>query len=209
MVPAIVVLLHAQLPLAFAGAASEPQPHSARHPAYCSTKRSARDSTLGAHGPPLVMLGEHDVAVPEHHWAALLVGIHNVNTVYALLEDPHLTICLPDDYSAVPSTGHLHHPKVLQLFPRLPNDPGSSQRTRRARNGPQTRYCGDPTKQGFESIQNGYGNYFVNRNANEKGFLLDVDLNVLVLIGICRIVAPVRAAHNLPIGAQNLSVVIS
>ena len=70
------------------------------------------------------------------------------------------------------------------------------------------RYCGDPTKQGFESIQNGYRNYFVNRNANEKGFLLDVDLNVLVLIGICRIVAPVRAAHNLPIGAQNLSVVI-
>lgn len=62
-----------------------------------------------------------------------------------------------------------------------------------------------PQKQGFESIQNGYGNYFVNRNANEKGFLLDVDLNVLILIGICRIVAPVRAAHNLPIGAQNLA----
>lgn len=56
-------------------------------------------------------------------------------------------------------------------------------------------------KRGFESIQNDYGNYFVNRNANEKGFLLDVDLNALVLVGICRIVAAVRAAHNLPVDA--------
>ena len=56
-------------------------------------------------------------------------------------------------------------------------------------------------KRGFESIQNDYGNYFVNRNANEKGFLLDVDLNILILIGICCIVTPVRAAHNLPIDA--------
>lgn len=123
MVLTIAVLLHAQLPLAFAGAASEPQPHSTWHPAYCSTKRSARDSALGAYGSSLVMLGEHDVAVLEHHWATLLIGVHNVNTVYALLEDPHLTICLPDDYSAVPSTGHLHHPKVLQPFPRLLNVP--------------------------------------------------------------------------------------
>lgn len=135
MVLAIVALLHAQLPLAFAGAASEPQPHSARHPAYCSTKRSTRDSALGAYGSSLVMLGEHDVAVLEHHWAPLLVGIHNVNTVYALLEDPHLTVCLPDDYSAVPSTGHFYHPKVLQLFPSLLNNPRSSPRTRRSQNG--------------------------------------------------------------------------
>lgn len=56
-------------------------------------------------------------------------------------------------------------------------------------------------KRGFESIQNGYGNFFVNRNANKKGFLLDVDLDILVLVGICCVVAPVRAAHNLPIDA--------
>ena len=200
MVLTIVVLLHAQLPLAFAGAASEPQPHSARHPAYCSTKRSARDSALGAHGPSLVMLGKHDVVVLEHHWAALLVGIRNINTVYTLLEDSHLTICLPDDYSAVPLAGHLHHPKVLQLFPCLPNDLGSPPRKRRARK-PIDRYCGDPIKQGFESIQDGYGNCFANRNADKEGFLLDVNLDTFVLVGIRGVVAPVRAANNLPIDA--------
>lgn len=65
-----------------------------------------------------------------------------------------------------------------------------------------------PQKRGFESIQNGYGNYFVNRNANEERLLLDVYLDFVILFDLRCVVTPVRAAHNLPIGgAQNLNVV--
>lgn len=59
------------------------------------------------------MLGKHDVVVPQHHWAALLVWVHNANAVIALLEHLHLPIGTPDDYSAVLFTGHLHRPPQI------------------------------------------------------------------------------------------------
>lgn len=58
-------------------------------------------------------------------------------------------------------------------------------------------------KKGFKSIQNGYGNYFVNRNRNDVRSVLDVNLYFLVLVDIGSIVLRERTFNNLPVDAQD------